>query len=110
MTNVYDIAHELVRSLKDTDQYKDYKEVKQRVNANEGLSRMISDFQEQNMKLQTSAMMGEEPSDEVKQKLQQLYGVVMSDPLAAEYLQKEMLFTQVFSEIYNIIAEAARIE
>ena len=24
MQNVYDIAHELVRSLKETDQYKDY--------------------------------------------------------------------------------------
>ena len=110
MTNVYDIAHELVRSLKETDQYKDYKEVKARVDANEGLSGMIKDFQEQNMKLQTSVMMGEEPSDELKQKLQQLYAVVMSDPLAAEYMQKEMLFTQVFSEIYNIIAEAAKFE
>ncbi len=110
MTNVYDIAHELVRSLKEMDQYKDYKDVKQRVSENESLSKMISDFQEQNMKLQTAAMMGEEPSDELKQRLQQLYAVVMSDPLAAEYMQKEMMFTQVFSEIYNIIAEAARFE
>ncbi len=110
MTNVYDIAHELVRSLKETDQYKDYRDVKRRVNANEGLAKMISDFQEQNMKLQTAAMMGEEPSDELKQNLQQLYAVVMSDPLAAEYMQKEMMFTQVFSEIYGIIAEAGKVE
>ena len=26
MQNVYDIAHDLVRSLRETDQYKDYKD------------------------------------------------------------------------------------
>ena len=110
MTNVYDLAHELVRSLKETDQYKDYKAVKQRVNGNESLSKMLNDFQEQNVKLQTSMMMGEEPSDEMKQQFQRLYAVVMSDPLAAEYMQKEMQFTQVVSEIYGIISEAAKVD
>ncbi len=110
MTNVYDIAHELVRSLKETDQYKDYKEVKQRVNANESLAKMISDFQEQSVKMQASMMAGEELPDETKEQIQRLYSVVMSDPLAAEYMQKEMAFTQVVSEIYGILAEATKVE
>ena len=33
MNNVYDLAHDLARSLKETDQYKNYAAVKARVRA-----------------------------------------------------------------------------
>ena len=46
MQNVYDIAHELVRSLRETDQYKDFVDAKKALDANPQISAMMNDFQE----------------------------------------------------------------
>ncbi|HPX70728.1 MAG TPA: YlbF family regulator [Bacillota bacterium] len=108
MQNVYDIAHELVRSLKETDQYKNYKELKAKIDGNPELVKMINDFQEKNMQMQLSVMQGVEVDEELKQQIGSLYGIVMGDPLAAQYMQAEFSFTQVVSEIYGIIGEVAK--
>ena len=111
MNNVYDLAHELARSLKETDQYKNYAAVKARVDAEPDLAKMVNDFQEKNMEVQTQAMLnGGKAPEELTQQLQQLYAVVAQDPLAAQYFAAEWSYTQVVSEIYGILGEAIRFE
>ena len=110
MQNVYDIAHELSRSLKETDQYKDYAAAKKKIDDNPDLAKMIEDFQKNSMEIQTKQMMGEEPDADALAKFQQLYSIVLSDPLAGEYLQKQMLLSQIVSELYGIIGEALKFE
>ena len=108
MQNVYDIAHELARSLKETDQFKNYDAAGKKLRENEALSKMIADLQEKSMQLQARVMSGDKPSDEEMQQYQSLYAIVLQDPLAAEYLQSEMAFSQVVSDIYGIIADVAK--
>ena len=110
MQNVYDIAYELVRSLKETDQYKDYKEISQKVKANEQVSAMMNDFQQKSMEYQNKLMSGEAPSQEDMAKLQQLSAIIMSDPLAAQYIGAQMQLQTIIADIYKIIGEAADIE
>ena len=111
MNNVYDLAHELARSLKETDQYKNYAAVKAKGDAEPELAKMVNDFQEKNMEVQTQAMLngGKAPED-LMQQVQQLYAVVAQDPLAAQYFAAEWSYTQVVSEIYGILGEAVRFE
>ena len=106
MQNVYDEARELVHSLKECDQYKNYKAAKAKIDANEDLAKMLNDFQEKGMQLQALTMTGQTPDDETIAAYQQLYGVVMSDPSAAEYLNAQMSISQIVSEIYQMIGEA----
>ena len=106
MQNVYDVARELVHSLKECDQYKNYKAAKAKIDANDALSKMINDFQEKGMQLQALTMTGQTPDEETLASYQQLYGVVMSDPSAAEYLNTQMAISQIVSEIYQMIGEA----
>ena len=108
MQNVYDLAHELVRSLKETDQYKNYQDMKAQVAGNEALTKMLNDFQEKNMQFQLGVMQTGAPDEELQKQVQSLYGIVMADPLAAQYMQAEYAFTQVVSEIYQIIGEVAQ--
>ena len=108
MQNVYDIAHELARSLKETDQFKNYDAAGKKLKENEALAKMIADLQEKSMQLQARVMSGDKPSDEEMKQYQSLYAIVLQDPLAAEYLQCEMAFSQVVSDIYGIIAEVAK--
>lgn len=110
MQNVYDIAHELTRSLKETDQYKDYAAAKKKIDANPSLAKMIEDFQQKSMEIQTKQMMGEEADKDAMAQFQQAYSIVLSDPLAAEYMQKQLLLSQIVSEIYGIIGEALKFE
>ncbi len=106
MQNVYDLAHELARSLKETDQFKDWKRVKDKVDADERLSKMIADFSQQNMQFQSAAMMGQKPDEELMQKVQSMYSIIMQDPTCAEYLNAEMAFSQVVADIYQILGDA----
>lgn len=106
MQNVYDVARELVHSLKECDQYKNYKAAKMKIDANEDLAKMINDFTEKGMELQTLTMTGQTPDEETLTKYQQLYAVVMSDPSAAEYLNAQMSISQIIGEIYQMIGEA----
>ena len=111
MNNVYDLAHDLARSLKETDQYKNYAAIKARVDAEPDLAKMVNDFQEKNMEVQTQMMLnsGKAPED-MMQQVQQLYSVIAQDPLCAQYFAAEMAYTQVVSEIYGILGEAVRFE
>ena len=106
MQNVYDVARELVHSLKECDQYKNYKAAKAKIDANADLAKMINDFTEKGMELQTLTMTGQTPDEEVLSNYQQLYAVVMSDPSAAEYLNAQMSISQIIGEIYQMIGEA----
>ena len=106
MQNVYDVARELVHSLKECDQYKNYKGAKAKIDANEDLAKMINDFTEKGLELQTMTMTGQTPDEDTLSKYQQLYAVVMSDPSAAEYLNAQMSISQIVSEIYQMIGEA----
>lgn len=110
MQNVYDIAHELTRSLKETDQYKDYYAAKKKIDENPDLAKMIEDFQQKSMEIQTKQMMGEDPDPNAMTQFQQIYSIVVSDPVAAEYMQKQLLLSQIVSEIYGIIGEALKFE
>ncbi|MCQ2553679.1 MAG: YlbF family regulator [Clostridia bacterium] len=110
MQNVYDLAHELARSLKETDQYKDYAAAKKKIDANADLAKMIEDFQQKSMEIQSAQMMGQEPNPEAVAQFQQMYGIVLSDPLAAEYMQKQMSLSQIVTELYGILGEALKFE
>ena len=109
MNNVYDIAHELCRSLKETDQYKNFVAAKKKVDANEGVKKMLDDFHVKNTEFQTKAIMTGGQDQALLEEIQKLYSIVASDPLAAEYLQAELSYSQVMAEIYQILGEAAEV-
>ena len=106
MQNVYDLAHELARSLKETDQYKEFKKLQDQIDANESLKKMIDDFNKQNLEVQAALMSGQQPDAELTAKVQQMYGIVMQDPTCAAYLNAEIAFSQIINEISQILGEA----
>ena len=110
MQNVSDIAHDLVRSLKETDQYKDLAEANEKIKGNAQISAMMEDFQKKSMELQTKQMSGEAPSEEDMAQFQKLYAIVMSDPLASQYFMAQMNLSTIIGEIYKIIGEALDFE
>ena len=108
--NVYDQAHNLARALKECDEYKNYLRLKEEVMKIDGLGEMLADFQQKQFEVQAKQMMGEELGPEAMSQIQDLYQIMMKDPKAMEYLQAEMMFTRIVSDIYGILGEVIQLD
>ena len=104
--NVYDQAHGLANAIKDSQKYKDYARLKAEIDKNTEVSNMLKDFEIKQMEIQTKQMLGEEVTEEAQKTIQDLYQIVMRDPSAAEYLQAQMRFSVMMSDVYKILGDA----
>lgn len=107
--NVYDEAHNLARALKESAEYKNYIAMKDEVSKNAELSAMINDFQDKNMQMQTQQMLTGQQPEGMAEQVQSLYQILSKDPLAAQYLQAEILFTKMVADVYGILGEVIRV-
>ncbi len=105
--NVYDQAHSLAQAIKESEEFKQYDEAKQQVKQNEELSNMLKDFRSKQFEVQAKQMMGEEMTPEDMANVQQLYGILLKDPLAARYMETEMRFSIMMKDVYDIIGAPA---
>ena len=103
--NVYDEAHSLERAIKASEEYKQYRAAKEKVDGNPEIRKMLDDFQAKQFELQAKQLTGEEMGPEMMENIQRLYAIVAADPLAAEYLQCEMRFQLMMQDVFNILGE-----
>ena len=108
--NLYDDAHNLARSIKASDEYKNYVEIKKEVSAIPELNEMLVDFQQKQFKLQAAQMSGQQPEEDLIKQFQELYQIIMKDPKAMSYMQAEMTFTRVIADVYKILEDAIKVE
>lgn len=104
--NVYDQAHGLAKAIKASEEFKQYDQTKKLVAQNPELDKMLKDFQQKQIEIQAKQMMGEQMTPEMMASVQELYSIVLKDPLAAEHLQNEMRFSIMMKDVYQIIGEA----
>lgn len=104
--NVYDQAHQLAKAIQESEEYKQYHASELKLKEKPDLEKMIRDFQQKSMEVQLKQMSGEQPGAEDMQQIQQLYGIVAMDPMAAEYMQNEMRFSVMMKDVYEILGEA----
>lgn len=104
--NVYNEAHNLAKAIKECEEFKIYNGLREQVNNVPEFAKMINDFQAQQMQLQMKQMAGEEIAQDAMESIQQLYSIIMSDPLAGEYMQAEMRFSLMMNDVYKILNEA----
>ena len=104
--NVYNEAHNLARAIKESHEFKEYDEMKKKIADKPELQAMLQDFQMKQFEMQAKQMMGESPMEEMGAQIQELYGIMMRDPLTAQYLQCEIRFSMMMSDVYKILGEA----
>ena len=109
MANPYDKARELTIAIKESQEYLDYVAAKDKVSQNQDLIAALNDYQEKQFDLQKRTMLGEEVGPEVMQQMQNLYEILASDPIAATYLQAQMRFTMMVSDVYSVLSDIIKI-
>ncbi len=107
--NPYDYARNLANALKESQEYKEYANIKSEVANIPEVNKMLVDFQQKQYQFQVAQMTGQKPDPAAIKEVQDLLGVLNQNPKAAAYLQAEMKFTQMVAEIYNIIGEAIKL-
>jgi cell fate (sporulation/competence/biofilm development) regulator YlbF (YheA/YmcA/DUF963 family) len=110
MNNVYDLAHQLARAIKDSDEYKSFMERKEALEKNEKNKEMVEDFQEKVLQLQIDYMGGKDIDEAEIEKLGKLEEVLTINPIINSYFQAESRFSQMIQDINGIIGEAIDIE
>jgi len=104
--NVYDQAHGLAEAVRESEEFKQYQQLKEQVDKDPELSQMVKDFQSKQFEQQAKQMMGEEQSADMNQQIQDLYQIIMKDPMAAQYMQAEMRFSLMMNDVYKILGDA----
>jgi len=101
--SVHDTARRLKRKLENSDQYQNYQELRKKVMTKEGSKKMLLDYQNLMMEMQTKRMSGEELSQEDKEKLQNLQNFIEINNNVKKYLEAEYALSQTIQDIQKII-------
>ena len=107
--NPYDAAHMLAKALKESPDYTEYKNLKEKVNQQESTRKMLKDFRKKQFGLQTRQMTGQEVPEAEVNKLQDLQNVLLQNPLVGPFLHAEYKLTQTLNDVYKIIGEAVEL-
>ena len=105
---VYDKCNELAREIKESNEYKEYKKLKQELFSNLELKAQVEEFEKIRYEEQLLAMQGEKQSEEKMQKLQELYTILIKEPRIKDYFDKEVKFNVMIADVNKIIGEAIK--
>lgn len=105
---VYDKAHELSRAIKESKEYLEYKELKDKIFLSKELKDKIEEFEKIRYEVQILTVKGNEQNAEKMQKLQELYKILIDNKEVKEFFDKEVIFNVMLADVNKIIAEAVK--
>ena len=106
--NVYDTANKLAYELKNSDEYKTYKQAKDKIMQNPEMKAKIEEFEKIRYDAQVLAIKQGEGDTEKMQKLQELYTILINNKEIKEYFDLEVRFNVMVADVNKIIAEAIK--
>jgi len=106
---IHDKARELLAELKQSPECRDYMAAKEQVQQNPELVEALNDYQEKMFGVQQRQAFGEDVSSDMVAQMQELYGILARDPLAANYLQAQMRYTLLVNDVLSILSEALKL-
>ena len=107
---IYDRANALAQDIKDSEEYKAFKVLKDEVYADEATKGLIKQYKAAQFEAQTQVMSGKEPGADVMDKLKKLGEVLGLNARVGEYFAAEYKFNTLVSDIYRIIGDACDID
>ncbi|MDE5830909.1 MAG: YlbF family regulator [Clostridia bacterium] len=106
--NVYDTANKLAAELKTSEEYLEYKRIKQELDNKPDVKAKIREFEEKRYAVQLEALKGEEQEKTKLEEMQKIYIELMEEPIAKSYFEIELKFNVLIADVNKIIAEAVQ--
>ncbi len=113
--NIYDTANRLAQEIKESNEYKNYKELKNKIDSNPEKKQKLEEFGQLRYEIQIEAMQnvnnGNESNSQNNQKLVELqdkYMELLKDDEFKDYFDAEVKFNVMVTDVNKIIAEAVK--
>lgn len=108
--NPYDQAHELARSLKESEEYLEYTRLREIAYEESTNRALLDEYKRLQFKLQAKVASGETLPEEDFQRLQQIGTLLQFNPDVSAYLMAEFRFQRMLSDIFKILADVAGVD
>jgi len=108
--NPYDQAHALARSLKESEEYREYTRLKE-IAYDDGTNKaLLDEYKRLQFRMQAKLASGENLPEEDFQRLQQIGALLQFNPDVSAYLMAEFRFQRMLSDIFKILADVAGVD
>lgn len=106
--NVYDTANRLSQEIKESEEYKGYKRLKDTLMSDSNTKKKIEDFEKLRYEIQLMQYTGEDKDEEKVKKLEEMYMMLVQDTQIKEFFELEVKFNIMIADVNKIIAEAIK--
>ena len=106
--NFYDKVHEMVRAFKETNEFKEYMNLKEELKKDEKAYERLKDFKEKQKKYQMEYIDGKEQNEEVLSQMQNLYSIVIQNEISRKLLENEMKINVMLADMQKIIGDSLK--
>ena len=110
MTTLEEAIKRLADALKETDDYREYQELRGIVLADEASAALLRRYQSAQTALQLDALAGKEPSPEDVTAFEGLSAMLYANPDTADYLLLQMRMQQLVADIMKQLTAAAQLD
>jgi cell fate (sporulation/competence/biofilm development) regulator YlbF (YheA/YmcA/DUF963 family) len=107
---VYDKAHELARSLKESEEYREYIRLKEIAFEDSTNKALLEEYKRLQFRLQAKMASGEALPDDDMQRMNQIGTLLQLNQDAGAYLLAEFRFQKLLADIFGILADVAGID
>lgn len=103
MSNVYDAAYAMEKSIRESSEYTDLKRLYDLVNSDQATKGMFENFRNLQMSLQQKQMTGQEISQEEVEQAQKTVQLVQQNPTISQLMEAEQRMSMVIADLNKII-------
>ena len=105
---VIDLANTLGDEIQNSEEYKEFKSIREKINADPELKSKIDDFEKMRYNEQILAFQNHSQNQEGMQKLQEIYQILMQDEIIKDYFEKQVKFNVMIADVNKIIGNAIK--
>ena len=102
----HDSINELVVSFKDTQEYKEYLQLKQKLKQDDNVYNMLKDFKDKQNQVQISYLNGQDISKEKQEEMENLYSIVIQNEDCRKILECEMKINIILADLQKSMGTA----
>ena len=106
--NFYDKVHELVKCLKETQEYTEYLKLKEIVKSNTKNYEMLKDFKQKQQQQQIAYMNTGKIDEKEKKALENIYSILIQNEDSRKILECEMRIDVMLADMQKIVGEGIK--
>ena len=105
--NVYDGAHALAETIRQSEEAQDYARLKEIAEGDETNRALLSEYRRLQMKLQLQAASGLQSQAEEVQRFQQIASLLYMNSDVQAYMMAELRLQKMLADIFKILTDAS---